>query len=184
MKRSALFLLFYLTTCIFAQSVKSQPRKAIKTSTDVLVLVAPAAGFIGSLVIKDYQGTKQIVLSGATSLAVTYILKYSIKKERPDHSNTHSFPSAHTSVAFQGASFIQRRYGWKWGAPAYLLSAYIGWGRTYAKKHDWWDVAGGAAIGVASTYLFTRPFARKHRLTLAPAVLNGNYPGLYASICF
>ena len=81
MKRSALFLLFCLTTCIFAQSVKSQPRKAIKTSTDVLVLVAPAAGFIGSLVIKDYQGTKQIVLSGATSLAVTYILKYSIKKE-------------------------------------------------------------------------------------------------------
>ena len=70
MKRSALFLLFCLTTCIFAQSVKSQPRKAIKTSTDVLVLMAPAAGFIGSLVIKDYQGTKQIVLSGATSLAL------------------------------------------------------------------------------------------------------------------
>lgn len=178
------FISCLIVCCITIYPVKSQSRKAIETSTDVLMLVAPAAGFIGSLAIKDYQGTKQIVLSGATSLAVTYILKYSIKKERPDHSDMHSLPSAHTSIAFQGASFIQRHYGWKWGAPAYLLSAYIGWGRTYAKKHDWWDVAAGAVIGTASTYIFTRPFAKKHNLTLAPAVLNGNCPGFYASIHF
>lgn len=115
---------------------------------------------------------------------MTYILKYSIKKERPDIADKHRFLPAHTSIAFQGASFIQRRYGWKWGAPAYLLSAYVGWGRTYAKKHDWWDVAAGAAIGTASTYIFTRPFAKKHNLTLAPAIFNGNCPGFYASIQF
>lgn len=184
MKRFVLSALFFLIAFHAALPTKSQPRKAIETSTDVLMLVAPAAGFIGSLAIKDYRGTKQIVLSGATSLAVTYILKYSIKKERPDHSDKHSFPSAHTSIAFQGASFIQRRYGWKWGVPAYLLSAYVGWGRTYAKKHDWWDVAAGAAIGTASTYIFTRPFAKKHNLTLAPAMFNGNCPGFYASIQF
>lgn len=184
MKRFILSSAFCLFACMLVFPVKSQPRKAIESSTDVLFLVAPAAGFIGSLVLKDYQGTKQIVLSGATSLAATYILKYSIKKERPDHSDMHSFPSAHTSIAFQGASFIQRRYGWKWGAPAYLLSAYVGWGRTYAKKHDWWDVAAGAVIGTASTYIFTRPFAQKHHLTLAPAVLGGKYPGIYASIHF
>lgn len=184
MKNLILFFIIFLLIGANAIPAKSQPRKAIETSTDVLMLVAPAAGFIGSLAIKDYQGTKQIVLSGATSLAVTYILKYSIKKERPDHSDKHSFPSAHTSIAFQGASFIQRRYGWKWGAPAYLLSAYIGWGRTYAQKHDWWDVAAGAVIGTASTYIFTRPFAKKHNLALSPIVLNGNYPGFYASIQF
>lgn len=164
--------------------LQAQRRQAVETSTDVLLLVTPAAGFISSLVIGDYKGTKQIVLSGATNLALTYILKYSIKKERPDHSDYHSFPSAHTSISFQGASFIQRRYGWKWGAPAYLLSAYIGWGRTYAKKHDWWDVLGGAAIGTASTYIFTRPFARKHNITFSPAVIDGSHPGFYASINF
>ena len=95
-----------------------------------------------------------------------------------------AFPSSHTSVSFQGASFIQRRYGWKFGLPAYLLSAYVGWGRTYAKKHDWWDIIGGAAIGTASSYIFTRPFARKHNITFSPVILSGQHPGFYASIRF
>lgn len=179
-----LFLFLGLLAGSFILPAKGQSRQAVKTSTDVLLFVTPVAGFVSSLALKDYQGTKQIVLSGATNLAVTYILKYSIKKERPDHSNFHSMPSAHTSITFQGASFIQRRYGWKWGIPAYVLSAYVGWGRTYAKRHDWWDVAAGAALGTASTYIFTRPFAQKHHLTLSPVMLNGSYPGLYASIRF
>lgn len=179
MKFTTSFLFFFL---LFA--VVNAQRKAVETSTDILMAVNPVAGFVGSLVIGDYQGTKQIVLSGATSLAATYILKYAIKKERPDHSNTHSFPSAHVSISSQGASFLQHRYGWKFGAPAYLISAYVGWGRTYAKKHDWWDVLGGAVIGVGSTYIFTRPFARKHNFTLSPAVMSDRYPGFYASMTF
>lgn len=165
-------------------SVRAQSRKAIETSTDVLAFVNPVAGFVGSLAIGDYKGTKQIVIGGATSLAATYLLKYTVSKERPDGSDHHSFPSAHTSVAFQGASFIQRRYGWKFGAPAYVISTYVAWGRIYAKKHDIWDVLGGAAIGAASSYIFTRPFAREHNLTLAPSVIGNGYPGFYASITF
>lgn len=98
------------------------------------MFITPVAGFAGSLAIGDYQGTKQIIFSGAMNMAMTYALKYVIRKERPDHSDHHAFPSSHTSVSFQGASFIQRRYGWKFGLPAYLLSAYVGWGRTYAKN--------------------------------------------------
>lgn len=171
-----------LLLIIFSQISTGQSRKAVDRSTDILMFVNPVAGFAGSLAIGDYQGTKQIVLSGITSIAVTYALKYSIKKDRPDHSDHHAFPSNHTAVSFQGATFIQRRYGWKWGVPAYLLSAYVGWGRTYCKQHDWWDVLGGAAIGTASSYIFTRPFAKKHNLTLAPSIINGKHPGFYASI--
>ena len=154
------------------------------TTTDILMFITPVAGFAGSLAIGDYQGTKQIIFSGAMNMAMTYALKYVIRKERPDHSDHHAFPSSHTSVSFQGASFIQRRYGWKFGLPAYLLSAYVGWGRTYAKKHDWWDIIGGAAIGTASSYIFTRPFARKHNITFSPVILSGQHPGFYASIRF
>lgn len=159
-------------------------RKAVETSTDILMFVTPVAGFVGSLAIGDYKGTKQIVIGGATSLAASYILKYSIKKKRPDGSNNHSFPSYHTAASFQGAAFLQRRYGWKFGAPAYAISAYVGWGRTYAKKHDWWDVAAGAAIGAASGYIFTSPFARKHNLTIAPITFENGNPGIYAAIVF
>lgn len=181
MKKTTIALILLLLTTTLTQA---QTRKRVETSTDALFLVTPAVGFISSLAIGDYQGTKQMIFAGATCAAATYLLKYTVKKERPDHSDRHSFPSAHTSASFLGASFIQRRYGWKWGAPAYLLAAYVGWGRTYARKHDWWDVAAGAAIGTASTYIFTRPFARRHNLAIAPALIDGSLPGFHASLTF
>ena len=115
-----------LSTLFFLNSFSpsAQNRKTIETTTDILMFITPVAGFAGSLAIGDYQGTKQIIFSGAMNMAMTYALKYVIRKERPDHSDHHAFPSSHTSVSFQGASFIQRRYGWKFGLPAYLLSAY------------------------------------------------------------
>lgn len=162
----------------------AQSREAVKKSTDVLMFATPAAGFITSLLLKDYEGTKQLVLGGATSLATSYLLKYTIRKQRPDGSDYHSFPSNHTAMSFQGATFIQRRYGWKYSIPAYLLSGYVAWGRVYAKRHDGWDILAGAAIGIGSSYLFTRPFAQKHNLTLSPAVFSGDRWGIYASLSF
>lgn len=158
-------------------------RKAVRTSGDVLVFVTPVAGLATILATGDWQGLKQGVFTGATTLGVTYALKYLVKKERPDFSDNHSFPSMHTSVSFAGAAFIQRRYGWKWGIPAYAVSTYVGWSRVYGKKHDWWDVAAGAAIGAGSAYLFTRPFARKYNLSISPVAGDGHY-GVYASLRF
>ena len=79
----------------------------------------------------------------------------------------------------QGAAFIQRRYGWKWGIPAYAIASYVGWSRTYAKKHDWWDVVAGAALGAGSAYIFTRPFATKHNLSISPVASDKHF-GIYA----
>jgi len=178
------FIVYILIFSSITQTTNAQSQKAIETSTDILVLVPAVAGFVTTLVKEDYEGTKQIVLSGATNIAATLIIKHAIKKERPDGSDYHSFPSGHTSIAFQGASFIQRRYGWKYGIPAYLVSSYVGWGRTFAEKHDWWDVLGGAAIGTVSTYIFTSPFAQKHNLAFSPALVKGDHFGIYASIKF
>ena len=89
----------------------------------------------------------------------------------------------HTSVSFAGAAFIQRRYGWKWGIPAYAVASYVGWSRTYGKKHDWWDVLAGAAIGAGSALIYTRPFAQKHELKIAP-VSDGQNFGIVASLKF
>jgi membrane-associated phospholipid phosphatase len=60
-------------------------------------------------------------------------------------------------VAFQGATFIGRRYGWRLGAPCYLAAAFVGWSRIEAEsdKHDAIDVFAGAAIGFLVSYCFT-----------------------------
>lgn len=173
-----------LSFSLFAQETEvTGSRKAVRTTGDVGAVLLPVAGLTAVLLQKDWQGLKQGVFSGVTTIGVTYALKYLVKKERPDHSDNHSFPSMHTSTSFAAAAFIQRRYGWKWGLPSYIFSTYVGWTRVYGKKHDWWDVAAGAAIGAGSSYIFTRPFAQKHSLTLSPVAGDGHY-GIYASMTF
>lgn len=190
LKRILTFILLcILSVNIFQFNVSAQTievgsnRKAVRTSGDIGAVLLPVAGLTAVLINKDWEGLKQGVFAGATTLGVTYALKYIVEKERPDRIDLHSFPSMHTSVSFAAASFIQRRYGWKWGAPAYVLSTYVGWSRVYGKKHDWWDVAAGAAIGIGSSYIFTRPFAKKHNLTISPVAGDGHY-GVYASMNF
>ena len=168
-------ILFAITMLMLCLSVNGQElkvtgsRKAVRTSGDVLVFITPVASLATVLATQDWQGLKQGVFTGVTTLGVTYALKYLVKKERPDFSDNHSFPSMHTSVSFAGA--------------AYAVSTYVGWSRVYGKKHDWWDVAAGAVIGAGSAYIFTRPFAKKHNLSISPVAGDGHY-GVYASMTF
>ncbi len=157
--------------------------KAVETSGDVLLIAMPVATAAAVLAMQDWEGLKQAAFTGVTTLGITYLLKYTVGKERPDRSDNLSFPSGHTASLFANAAFVQRRYGWAWGGPAYALAAYVGWSRTYARKHDWWDVAAGAVIGAGSAYIYTRPFAREHKLVIAP-VTTGQHVGVYASLCF
>ena len=148
----------------------SGTQKRIRTSTDVVAVALPAAALAATLIQEDWEGLKEGAFTAAATAGATLILKYTIKEKRPDFSNTHSFPSGHTSVTFAAATYIGRRYGWKWSIPAYALSTYTAWGRVYGRKHHWWDVAAGAAIGAASAMIFTHPYLRKHEVALVPAV--------------
>jgi len=137
----------------------------LEDTGDVLQLALPISAGIMTLVKKDYKGTKQLALSYGTTMVLTYSMKYLIKKPRPEgRLNADSFPSGHNSSAFSGASFIQRRYGWKYGTYAYALATVVAISRTEAPNghHDGWDVFAGAAVGIGSTYIFTTPHAREH----------------------
>ena len=161
----------------------SSSQKGVAKSTDVAAIALPTAALIGVLLQKDWKGLIQGVETAGATATATLILKYAVKERRPDGSNMHSFPSGHTSVTFATAGFLQRRYGWKVGAPAYALAAYVGWGRVYAKKHHLWDVVAGGAIGAGCAYFFTTPFAKKHNLSISP-VYDGHTTGLTAYMEF
>lgn len=175
---------FFLVVSFFLllPCVNAQGKRAVDISTDVTMFLPSVVGGVRSLVEGDYEGIVQHFKSGALTVATTYLLKYTINKSRPDGSDNHSFPSNHAGVAFVGASFLQQRYGWKWGAPAYAVAAYVGWGRIYSKKHDVWDVLTGAAIGVGSGILFTSPYAKKHSMAVAPFALPDGGCGVHFSM--
>lgn len=188
MKKILIIICILLTAGVHAFGadpvfVPSRSQKRVATSTDVIAMALPVATLAGVLIERDWKGLIQGVETAGATAAATLILKYSIKETRPDYSNTHSFPSGHTAVGFATAAFLQRRYGWAFGAPAYALSAYVGWGRVFSKKHHVWDVVAGAVIGAGSAYIFTTPFAKEHNLQISP-VSDGRSIGAYASFEF
>ena len=91
--------------------------------------------------------------------AITGATKNLVGRERPNGADNKAFPSGHTSTAFTWATVLQRNYGWKLGAPAYLTAAYIGTTRLEEKAHHLTDVFAGAAIG----YLVGRTVTRSHQ---------------------
>lgn len=164
------FLAVILAVCfLLPRGARAQ---FVGRSTDVLCLLPTATAAVLTLVNKDEKGFKQFALSTLTSVALSYGLEACIRKPRPDGDGMHSMPSTHTMIAFSGASYLQRRYGWKWGAPAYAVATYVAWGRVHSKRHDIWDVLAGTAIGVGCTYIFTRPFMKGTDVVISPSVID------------
>lgn len=158
--------------------------KFVERSTDVLCVVPTMTGLCMAIVNEDKKGAVELGLSTATALVANYALEAAIKKDRPDGTGSHAFPSTHTLLAFNGSTFIMKRYGWEWGVPAYAVSAYVAWGRTHADKHDWWDVLGGAAIGAGVAWIYTHKFSKDTDVAIAPALLDGDAKGITARIAF
>jgi len=60
---------------------------------------------------------------------LTQAIKISTRRERPDLSNKHSFPSGHASATFATATVLQRHLGWKAAVPTYSIATYVAMSR-------------------------------------------------------
>lgn len=129
----------------------------IENAGDAGVIILPVSAAATTLILKDKQGAWQFTKSFVLNLAVTGAGKILINKQRPLQGGDHAFPSGHTSVAFQSASYFHRRYGFKYSIPAYVLAGFTAYSRYNAARHDGWDILGGAIVGIGSTYIFTTP---------------------------
>ncbi|WP_346839378.1 phosphatase PAP2 family protein [Microbulbifer sp. SAOS-129_SWC] len=173
---------WYAALCCVALPIASQPAFAKSESNgerlgDLLQLAIPTTAYSMTLFNRDAEGRNQFYKSFATNLGVTYTLKYAINKPRPDNNGDYSFPSGHTSAAFQGAAFIHKRYGLTKAIPAYLAATYVAYSRVKAKKHDVVDVTAGAAVGILSSFYFT---TRKGGVDIVPLV-GKNFAGVSAT---
>ena len=153
--------LFLIVFIIYFSDVASQ-NKNITTTGDILQMTIPAVA-LGSTFIWNNDTTKptwQFIKAYGSSLVLQQALKHIVLKPRPNCSDNLSFPSGHTTSAFSGAAFIQKRYGWEYGIPSYLLASFVGYSRIQANKHDCWDVLAGATIGISTSYIFTKPYQK------------------------
>jgi membrane-associated phospholipid phosphatase len=138
---------------------------AIRTAGDWLQIGIPAFALGRAHGLGDSEGVRQAGSGIVTNMLATQSLKLATDQTRPDGGNL-SFPSGHTSAAFQGAAFLHRRYGWDEAWPHYLAAGFVGYSRVHARRHRWRDVIGGAAVGIGSSWLTATPRDRSS-LTLA-----------------
>ena len=126
--------------------------KASDVGRDALLIAA-----IGGLLVHgDVEGIGSAVLSQAATRVATNRLKDWTNTVRPDESDNRSFPSGHASASFAAAATLHKRYGWKYGAPAYVVATFVGGARVAAHKHFVRDVFAGAALGTAGGWFLTR----------------------------
>ena len=141
-----------------------------------------------------FDQTKNIFISSLLTGVVIQSFKRGIGKERPDASNSHSFPSGHTATAFTGATVLY--YEYKDSSPAYAYSGYLfatatGSLRVMNNKHWVSDVLTGAGVGMLVTALVYHiepiknwnPFKKTENLTFSP-IINGDDITFVAALKF
>ena len=94
-----------LVLCCGALLIPLRPAVAsdqVENIGDTLRVLIPAIAYGSTFYLHDSDGRKQFYKAFFTNLGVTYALKKTISKTRPNGEDNDSFPSAHSSVAFQG----------------------------------------------------------------------------------
>jgi len=106
----------------------------------------------------------QNVMGIGLNTVVTFGLKYAVHRHRPyssyldinpyQHDTDPSFPSGHTSFAFETATALTMQYPrWYIIAPAYAWASIVAYSRMYLGMHYPTDVLAGAIIGTGSALL-------------------------------
>jgi membrane-associated phospholipid phosphatase len=89
-----------------------------------------------------------LIQSLALSEGLTQTLKYTTRRERPDHSSRNSFPSGHAADTFAFATAMERHLGWRYAVPAYIFASYVAVSRMPANRHWLSDAVFGASVGI------------------------------------
>jgi membrane-associated phospholipid phosphatase len=103
----------------------------------------------------------------ALAIGLTYSLKYTVRRQRPDHSSYDSFPSGHASQTFSVATVLARHFGRRAAWPAYGVATFVSFSRVNQQRHFLSDMVFGAGLGMAVGWNGTR---RLSNWAIAPDV--------------
>lgn len=169
-----------LGLCLVASAlpVLAQSSNVTKAG-DILAVGVPIWAYGMTFSKGDEEGRTEFYKSFATTVAITQGLKHSVNAERPN-GGSNSFPSGHTSGAFQGAAFIHARYGFDAALPTYIASTFVGYSRVDGNYHYTHDVIAGAAIGYAASMYFTKQQFTEKNAVIVPFIEPKQIGVLYA----
>jgi membrane-associated phospholipid phosphatase len=143
------------------------------TTSDVMPYVGsglPFAHYIYGITTKDKKA-QQIAIGGIINVGInglsTYIIKQAVNRDRPavtypfltplEPRIKYSFPSGHTSNAFNTAMYYSLKYKkWYYVVPAFTMAGITAYSRMHIGVHYPTDVVGGATVGIISAFISDR----------------------------
>ena len=144
-----------------ASSSSSSSNSTTEKAGTAVALALPIAASGITFIKDDWPGFAQLVAVTGATVGTAFLLKHVVHEERPNHADFQSFPSDTAALAFAPAQFLWDRYGWRYGAPAYLAAGFVGYSRVEAKEHHWWDVAASAGIAFGYSKFITHVYHRQ-----------------------
>jgi membrane-associated phospholipid phosphatase len=164
----------YLATVALTLALlaSGSPARAQDTSLagDILTGLLPAAAFGLAYFKGDTEGEKQWIRNVAANQILTTAARVGFNETswgtRPNGGG-YGFPSGHVAFIASGAAFLQERYGWMYGVPAWAVTGYVAFNRVDNDKHHWRDVVASSVLAYGVGKLFVTPELATH---LAPVI--------------
>lgn len=163
-----------------AQAIRLDENEDVTRAGDVLQYAIPITGLFGSIIADDKEGRWQYFKSFLGQVTTVEVVKQIARKARPRGTSRASFPSGHTSSAFSGAAFINTRYGYKWGIPAYAAATFTAYSRVQANAHFLDDVMAGASTALFYNWAFVSPYS--NGVGVAPMMFSDGSLGLQLNL--
>ncbi|NBX28157.1 MAG: phosphatase PAP2 family protein [Chitinophagia bacterium] len=158
-----------LLRAVYAGNRSMDAMHALSQSTYPISILCPVAvyAFSSKQDSNALLHTKQVLYSMATAAIFTYGTKWLINRARPYETYADiipynkeidpSFPSGHTSMAFNTAMNISMLSHQPWvKITAFTWASAIAYSRLYLGEHYPSDIIAGALIGAGSAYLSSK----------------------------
>ncbi len=142
-----------------AETIEDKPLGKFSKIGDLSGQMIPNGAYaLGMWAFGKPENASQMLRASLHSVAVTTVLKHTIREPRPNNGNQRvSFPSGHSTSIFAFASIVGLNHEWYWGASAYALAALVAYSRMNDNQHYLHDVVGGATIGMSYGFgIFTQ----------------------------
>lgn len=141
------------------------PYSGDELAADIVTAALPLGAYAIAHYRDDGAGEGQFLRANAASLVLNTVLRVGFNQtrwgERPN-GNQYAFPSGHVGFVVTQAAFLQQRFGWQYGVPAYLLSGYVAWVRVDTDHHHWRDIIAAVAVAEFTARLFVTPHDAVH----------------------
>ena len=152
-------------------------RGVSEISGHVVMSAIPVTALALAYAKDDTEGEKQWLRNLLANQLLNSVARlgfnYTSLGQRPN-GDGYGFPSGHVAFAASGASFLEERYGWEYGVPAWIATGYVAWVRVDNNDHHPRDVIAASLLAYCVGKLFVTPQSGTH---LAP-VIGPDYLGL------